>query len=278
MDQGAGALAEARPGVLRRAAAGAWHVPAGFVFLLRHPRLWPLAALPALAALAFATSFALGGLLLAPRVEAAVLPEPGRYPEWIALPASVLLWIATVGASAFLGLGIALALASPLLEQLSRRVEARARGLVQDASPGLAFEVGQSLRGAVYFLLAAPVLFALGFIPLVGPALAVMWGARAVALQMTDPALTRRGMSFADKRRWHREWRVETQGFGLAGMLGLIVPLANLLLGPALVTGGTLLVLELEDATGPRSRALPAAEPGAATPEAGAAGTDAATG
>ena len=143
---------------------------------------------------------------------------------------------------------------SPLLEQLSRRVEARARGLLEDASPGLRFEVGQSLRGALYFLLAAPVLFLLGFVPIVGPLLSLMWGARAVALQMTDPALARRGMSFADKRRWHREWRVETQGFGLAGMLGLIVPLANLLLGPALVTGGTLLVLELEDAAGPRAR------------------------
>jgi uncharacterized protein involved in cysteine biosynthesis len=164
------------------------------------------------------------------------------------------LWIATVGAEAFLGLGLALALAAPLLDQLSRRVEMRARGLLGDASPGLAFEVKQSLRGAVYFLIAAPVLFVLGFIPLVGPLLAVMWGARAVALQMTDPALSRRGLSFADKMRWHKEWRVETQGFGLAGMLGLIVPLANLLLGPALVTGGTLLVLELEDAAGPRAR------------------------
>jgi uncharacterized protein involved in cysteine biosynthesis len=268
MDHETGALAEARPGLLRRAAAGAWHVPAGFAFLLRHPRLWPLAALPALVALLLVAVFALLGLLLVPRVEAAILPEPGRFPEWIALPTSVLLWIATVGAGAFLGLGLALALASPLLEQLSRRVEAMARGLLEDASPGLVFEVGQSLRGALYFLLAAPVLFLLGFIPIVGPLLSLIWGARAVALQMTDPALSRRGMSFADKRRWHREWRVETQGFGLAGMLGLIVPLANLLLGPALVTGGTLLVLELEDVTGPRTR----------TTDAGAGEADAATG
>jgi uncharacterized protein involved in cysteine biosynthesis len=244
-----------RPGLLRRAAAGAWHVPAGFVFLARHPRLWPLAALPALVALVLVATFALLGLVVAPRVESAILPAPGRYPEWIALPASVLLFVATVGAAAFLGLGIALALSSPLLEQLSRRVEARARGKLEDASPGIAFEVGQSLRGTVYFLLAAPVLFLLGLVPIVGPLLSLMWGARAVALQMTDPALTRRGMSFADKRRWHGEWRVETQGFGLAGMIGLIVPLANLLLGPALVTGGTLLVLELEDASGPRTLA-----------------------
>jgi uncharacterized protein involved in cysteine biosynthesis len=85
---------------------------------------------------------------------------------------------------------------------------------------------------------------------------------------MTDPALSRRGLRFADKRRWHSDWRVETQGFGLAGLVGLIVPFANLLLGPALVTGGTLLVLELEDASGSRARPLAAS----VRPEAGASG------
>ena len=39
--------------------------------------------------------------------------------------------------------------------------------------------------------------------------------------------------------------------FGLAGMLGLLVPFANLLLGPALVAGGTLLVLSLEPEPSP---------------------------
>ena len=48
-------------------------------------------------------------------------------------------------------------------------------------------------------------------------------------------------------------------GFGLAGMVGLLVPFANLLLGPALVAGGTLLVLDLEDVDADRSR--PGANP-----------------
>lgn len=273
MQQSADSVATARPGTLLRAAAGAWHVPAGFAFLLRRPRLLPLAALPALAAVVLLGTGALAGLLVASRVEAAVLPEPGRLPEWLALPMMALLWIATTGAGAFLGLGLALALAAPLLELLSRRVETLARGLAEDASPGLVFEVKESLRGALYFLLAAPVLFLLGLVPLVGPFLSLMWGARAVALQMTDSALTRRGLRFADKRRWHREWRAESQGFGLAGMLGFVVPLANLLLGPALVTGGTLLVLELEDAASPRPGAAAAVAPVAASPEAGAGGS-----
>ena len=36
-----------RPSLPLRAAAGAWHVPAGFGFILRRPGLWPFAALPA---------------------------------------------------------------------------------------------------------------------------------------------------------------------------------------------------------------------------------------
>jgi CysZ protein len=278
MDAPAASPAVARPGLLRRAAAGAWHVPAGFAFLARNPRLWPLSALPALAAMVCVGLGVMLGILLVPKVEAVVLPEPGRLPEWLALPLSVLLWVATVGAGGFLGLGIALLLAAPLLDQLSRRVEARVRGVAPDTSPGLVFEVVQSMRGAVYFLIAAPGVFLLGFVPLVGPFLSLMWGARAIALQMTDPSLSRRGMRFADKRRFHREWRAESQGFGLAGMVGFVVPLANLLLGPALVTGGTLLVLDLEDAGALAPQPAPAAGPAEASPDAAAGGAGPATG
>lgn len=265
-----------RPGLLRRAAAGAWEVPAGFWFLARNPRLWPLAALPMILTVLLAGLGAFAGLVLVPRIDASLGPSPGSLPEWLALPMSVLLGIATIGAFAFLGLGLAFALAAPLLDELSRRVEARARGSVEDASRGLRAEMLDSLRGALYFLAAAPGMFLLGFIPILGPLLSLLWGGRAVAMQMTDPALTRRGLRFADKRGWHREWRVETLGFGVAGMLGLIVPLANLLIAPALVTGGTLLVLDLEDAAAGTSRALAAKPP--ESPGTSASGTAAATG
>jgi CysZ protein len=240
-----------RPGCVRRAAAGAWHVPAGFAFLLRRPRLWPLAALPAV----FAVFLMLGGAILAiyivPKVEPLLTPAPGRMPEWVELPMSLLLWTATVGSGVFLGLGLALLLSAPLLDLLSRRVEAQARGVVPDASPGLRFEVVQSLRSALYFVVAAPGVFLLGFVPVIGPLLSLLWGARAVAFQMTDPALSRRGLTFAAKRGWHREWLCESEGFGLAGMVGLLAPFANLALGPALVVGGTLLVLDIERLSAP---------------------------
>jgi CysZ protein len=162
-----------------------------------------------------------------------------------------------IGAGVFLGLGVAMLLATPALEHLSRRVEARVRGVSVESSRGFVWELAQSLQGGFYFLLAAPGVFLLGLIPVVGPFFSALWGGRAVALQMTDPALTRRGLSLRERWRWHRRWRPESQGFGLAGMIGLLVPLANLLLGPALIAGGTLLVLSLEPLGTPEATGAP---------------------
>jgi CysZ protein len=256
-----------RPGLAVRAAAGAWHVQAGFGFVLGRPGLWPFAALPAALALVLLLLGLVLGIFLGPHVEARFAPAPGSAPVWVELPVSLLLWTATLGSAVFLGLGIALALSSPILDQLSRQVEARIRGRAADAGKGLRWEVGQALRGSLYFLAAAPGVFLLGLVPFVGPFLSVAWGGRAVAFQMTDPALTRRGLGFSEKRRWHRTWRAESTGFGLAGMVGLLVPFANLVLGPALVAGGTLLVLDLEDVDADRPRPgepVPGAEAGPA--------------
>jgi hypothetical protein len=54
-------------------------------------------------------------------------------------------------------------------------------------------------------------------------------------------------------------------------MVGLLVPLANLLLGPALVAGGTLLVLDLEDVgvESPRPEPVSLAEAGEPGAESG---------
>jgi CysZ protein len=236
-----------RPSLPLRAAAGAWHVVGGFTFLLRRPGLWAFATLPVVLAVVMVFLGLVLGVFVGARVEAHVAPAPGSVPIWLDLPVSLLVWTATLGSGVFLGLGIALALVSPILDRLSQRVEVRARGLAIDSGKGLRWEAAEALRGSLYFLVAAPGVFLLGLIPVVGPFLSLAWGGRAVAFQMTDPALTRRGLSFREKRLWHRTWRAESVGFGLAGMVGLLVPLANLVLGPALVAGGTLLVLDLED-------------------------------
>lgn len=240
----------ARPGVWRRAAAGAWHVPAGFFFLLRHPPFWPLAVLPA--ALAFVLSIV--GLVASwyyvPRVLAAFAPARDRVGDLGSLAASIALGLATLVTGAVLGLGLALLLTAPLLDLLSQRTEQRERGLPPEQAPGrgLRFEVVSSLRGALFFAAAVPVAFLVGLVPFVGPPLASLWGAFALAFQFTDGPLTRRGRDFVEKLRWHQEWGPEILGFGLAALLAVLVPFANLLVAPALTVGAARLVLDLTGA------------------------------
>jgi uncharacterized protein involved in cysteine biosynthesis len=138
-------------------------------------------------------------------------------------------------------------LAAPILELLSRKVEAYVRVDVLEPEGGWRWELAQSFKGGLYFVAAAPGVLLLSMIPVVGPPLGMLWGAHALALQQTDVPLARRGMGFGARRAWHRKWRAESLGFGLLGLMTLIVPFANLVLAPALAVGGTLLVLELEE-------------------------------
>jgi CysZ protein len=236
-----------RPGRIRRAAAGAWHVPAAMFFLVRHVRLWPLAALPAALCAVF---FVLGlffGVFSLRAIEELLAPHPGSIPGWMAFGVTLALWIGTLAAGVIAGLALALLLSAPVLDALSRRVERLVRGSVPEGSRGLRWEIVQSLKGSLFLVAAAPLVFVLGLVPVAGPLLGFVWGAYVLAYQETDSPLTRRGLDFARRRHWHRAWRWESLGFGLAGMAVLVVPFANLLLAPALTVGGTRLVLEIED-------------------------------
>jgi CysZ protein len=244
----------ARPSAPRRLAAGAWHVLAGFGFLIRRPRLWPLALLPAVLAVACLAGGLLGALYTMNRVESMLVPGPEKVGPAVGFALTLLVWIGTLVSGLVLGLAVALVLSAPVLERLSRRVDALVRGRAPEASRGWRWELAQSFRGTLYFLAAAPGVLLLDLVPVVGPPLAVLWGAHALAFQLTDATLARRGLDFAGRRAWHRHWRLETLGFGITGLVALIVPLANILVTPALAVGGTLLVLELEDQLVPPDR------------------------
>jgi uncharacterized protein involved in cysteine biosynthesis len=239
-------------GTLHRFVRGAWQLPKAVAFLARRPRLWPGAMLPALAA-AVLMVVGLGlGLLSGPSLEAAAFEGSGPTPAWSGFWLSLGVRAVALVAGVLAGFGLALILAAPLLERLSRDVEAAARGQVLIRESGLRFEVAQSIRTAGYFLLRTPGIVIVGFVPFVGPALSALWAAHALAFQNTEPVLGRRGLEFATRRAWHRRHRAESLGLGFASLVCLLVPCAGLLLAPAMVTAGTLLVLELgeDDATG----------------------------
>lgn len=238
------------PGPLVRAAAGAWHVPAAFAFLIRRPSLWALAIVPTLL-----TGIGLGlglilGAFLGPSVDAALAPSRGHVPIWLGILISMGLWIATLVAGLVAGLVLALLLSAPLLDRLSRRVEAlNGRGVQEGVGAGRPWI--ESLKGAAYVFFSAPGVLLLGLVPLVGPVLGGLWGAHLLAFQETGPSLARRHFGFRERWSWHVRWAPESLGFGLAALVTLVVPVAGLLLAPVLAVGGTRLVLDLEPLQSP---------------------------
>ena len=255
-------VATPRPGRLRRAGAGAWHVFAGLWYLIRHPDLWPLAALPA----ALAAVFLVGGLALGTYsmrfLETALLPPPGRISAGLSVVLMLALWVGALGAGVLLGLAIALLLAAPILERMSRKVEEQVRVTVPRGGASWHWELAQSFKSSLYVLAAAPVVLLLSMVPVAGAAAGLAWGAHALAMQNTEMPLARRGLSFGARWRWHRRFMAESLGFGVAALVVLLVPCANFLLAPALTVGGTLMVLELEeDLVPPDRKTMPTAAP-----------------
>lgn len=230
--------------LLRRGVAGAWQVPSAFVFLVRRPGIWPAALMPAAVAAAGMGLGSLLGWLAGPALESVFSARSGATTEWSGLALSLGVRVAAILAGVLCGFGVALLLAAPLLDRLSRQVEAAASGRIVDRSTGLGWEVAQSVRGAGYFLLRMPGILLLGLVPFVGPPLSALWAAHALAFQNTDPTLGRHGLDFVARRAWHRKNRSLSLGLGFAGLLCLLVPCAGFLMAPALVTAGTRLVLD----------------------------------
>jgi uncharacterized protein involved in cysteine biosynthesis len=237
-------------------------VPAGLLFLVRRPALWSYAALPALFGTLCLVSGLVLGAFLGAWVNGRFAPRRGAVPDGIDLIIEIGLWLGTVGLGLILGVGVALLVSAPLLELLSRKVElAQTGSLPPGGDRGL--DVLQSIARASYVLGAIPLAWILSLIPLVGPVLGLLVAAHALATQETAGVLARRGLDFRAQRRWHRRWWPEGLGFGLAGLVFLAIPIIDIVLIPAIVVGGTRLVLELDPVApedSPAGAKSPAAE------------------
>jgi len=235
---------------LVRFLAGISYIPGGAVFLVRNPRLWPVAASPLIIAAGLLVIGIFSGAFWAGRIEQAFFGGTLRtIPPWLSFVMVTGLWAGSLAAGAMLALAIAFALVGPLFEKLSQRVE-EISGRVPPGSKGWRFEIVQSLKTAAYFAAGAPIAILLGLIPFLGPLLALGFTGHRVAFQNTDAVLLRRGMDFTARHDFHRRFRPETLGFGVASVL--LFPLMNVLAVPIFVVAATRLVNDLEQYEAPR--------------------------
>lgn len=144
---------------------------------------------------------------------------------------------------------ITLAVGDVFYERIWRSVERT----IGDAPPelkegfwiGVRRGAGNGVRLLLITIVVGLILFACGFIPLIGqtlvPVLGAFFGGWFLALELTGYAFDARGLRLRDRRRALGANRAQTLGFGVACYLLFLVPFLAIVVMPAAVAGATYL-------------------------------------
>lgn len=165
----------------------------------------------------------------------------------VVVGAAVLLMVLTFTA-------VTITIGDPIYQRISRRVDAELGppppAPVEKTGAMVWRMVRQLLMTLALSALAAIVCFALGFVPVVGTAVAAvaaaLIGGRLIVREITGPPFERRGLLETSDRRpaLNGNWPM-VLGFGIPTFLLLSIPGATIIVFPAAVAGGTLLVRRL---------------------------------
>ncbi len=238
-------------------------------FLRNERRLWPLATVPVLFSailVGMAVSLFWVRLEMIHDTWISVLPifEATSWWAWVWVGPGKLLfwfvgWLGVVVAFAFsliVALLLANLLSAPFLDQLSQRVESIEQGESLSSSTGFPGVVTETLRsfaaelqrivflGVIWIGLTGVGFVVPGAHLVTGPLL-IATTVLLLPLDYAGFALDRRQISFRSRRRWLWANLSTMTGFGGVAFFACLVPGLNLLIMPALVTAGTLLVLRI---------------------------------
>lgn len=176
---------------------------------------------------------------------------------------------------------VTLLIGQPFYESLSEQVDRSEGGDVPESGLPLWRELWISARDSVKVLcrvlLYGIVLFALGFVPVIGqtvvPFLGFCVSGYFLTQELTAVALQRRKVDLAERLVMLRARRMMVLGFGVPLVLSFLVPLVAVFLMPGAVAGATLMARDLmgesgadapgEGAAGQPAPAAPATPPAA---------------
>ncbi len=260
--------------------AGVGLLARGLALIARRPRLFLLGAVPPLIT---SVLFTVVVVLAVNRLPALVADYTGFADAWSPTTASVVR--ALIGVAVLAGLvlvmvisftTLTLALGSPIYDKLSEHCERELGAVPEWEEPlrtGAARAVRQSIGLILVSMIAAVVLFAAGFVPVIGqvvvPVVSAGVGGWLLAIELIGSAFERRGLlRIADRRAAMRRHRARVLGFAVPTFLLLAVPFAGAVVFPVATAGGTLLARELlNEATRPAPP--PAAGSATVPPDAG---------
>ncbi|ANW20346.1 EI24 domain-containing protein [Streptomyces clavuligerus] len=173
-----------------------------------------------------------------------------------------LLWILALFLSVITFTAVTLLVGQPFYESLSEQVDRSESGHAPESGrpfwTDLWISARDSLRIVIRVGLYGVLLFAAGFIPVVGQTVVPVLGFCVTGYFLTEElaaiALQRRGVDLKERLRLLRGRRLLTLGFGVPLAGAFLIPFVAVLLMPGAVAGATMMARELvpdEEVRGP---------------------------
>lgn len=190
-------------------------------------------------------------------------------PDGAGLAATLAVWL--VGAALLGGsllvlfytfTALTLMVGQPFFERISVQVDAQLGAPPAVAGPGawrsLVRGLGEAVRLLALTMAIAVALFVISLIPVVGSvasfSLGAVFGGWLLSLELTQSALSRRGLGLLrERRRALASQRAVSVGFGTTVFVLFLIPFGAVATMPAATVGATLLSRRLSGEEGPRT-------------------------
>lgn len=249
------------PGAAAELAGGVGLLGRGLSLVLRRPRLFLLGALPPLVT---SILFTVVLVVLLTHLDSVLPGLTGFAAGWAPALRSLvelLVGVALVAAAALAMVitftTLTLALGSPLYDLISEFVDAELPGPAETTAgrqERLLRAAGRAVRQSAALIaagaLAAVLLFAAGFLPVVGqtvvPVVSALVGGWLLGIELVGSALERRGvLTLLGRRQLMRSRRLRVLGLSVPTFLLLSVPFLGVVVFPVATAAGTLLARQL---------------------------------
>ncbi|MBK7820469.1 MAG: EI24 domain-containing protein [Tessaracoccus sp.] len=227
----------------------------GFGMWKRRRRTMALGLVPAAIAFAvLAAALTAWGVSL-PRVVDWSTHFADGWADWIQVLLRLTLGIVLFGAAAALAVVTFTALTLVIGEPFYERIHRETEEVLGGPQPSGSVSLGRAVVSAVGFVArgvgVAVIVAVLGFLPVVGGALAAVVGVvltgRLLARELMARAFDARGLDDSRRAQLIAAGRWRVLGFGIATQLCFLIPLGAVVTMPAAVAGATMLSRELID-------------------------------
>jgi CysZ protein len=215
--------------------------------LLPDPKLRSLIIIPILINIVLYTIALIVGYYYVNSLINQFIPQWLHWLNWILWPLFFILFFV---ASFFSFTVLANLIASPFYGVLAARTQAIISGEAQVVEQPIAKVIMGELKRVLYILirmLPLLILFVIPVINIIAPVIFAIFSAWCLAMEFMAYPLENEGLLFVEQKDLLKTVRLGMLSFGGITMLGLTLPVLNIIVGPAAVIGATIYLYEMRE-------------------------------